>query len=149
MLKSNPLGFANWLAHEVPDFNRSKADLYINAFHALGLTPEETTPSLIRKRIKDFRHEAGKAGQPMPTLKSLYKLGKPKKPEPPRIEKKEPDLDAAAGEARVILHEWMRTWDAAVKDGVLEYLHARDLQPVMDFVTTVRDHLRARIKSSH
>lgn len=91
----NSLGFSNWLAREVPDFKRAKADLYINAFNALGVPLREATESIIREKIKTLNHHADKDDAPRPTLKSLYRIGKPPKN---KTERPLPKLPTPAGE---------------------------------------------------
>ena len=144
---SNPLGFSAWISKNIPRLNRSTAIKYATAFRSLGISTHDATTTRIRAKIKDLRHQCGKNNLPMPSLAMLYKQGRPPKQDLPRIESK-PDPEDIAGEGRVQLHEWMTTWDNIVRLGYLEPLTAADLQPVADFLTTCRDNIRARIKSS-
>lgn len=144
----NFLGFSSWLTREIPELKRPTAIKYATAFRGLGIRLGEATDAKIRSKIKDLRHQSAKSSLPAPTLGMLYKQGKPEPQKSLRLEDKDPDPKDLAGEGRVQLHEWMGTWDNMVRLGYLEHLAAADLQPVHDFLTTCRDHIRARIKSS-
>lgn len=144
--RPDSLGFAAWLGREIPRLKKPTAYKYATCFKALGL-PVDAPDSKITAKIKDLRHVASRDSEPMPSLNTLYKAGLPPKDDAPRITHK-PDPEDLAGEGRVQLHDWMGTWDTIVRLGYLEPLSASDLQPVMDFLTTCRDLVRLRIKSS-
>lgn len=144
--KPDSLGFTAWLCREIPRLKRPTAIKYATCFKSLGL-PNDAPDAKIRAKIKDLRHAAGRDNQPMPSLNTLYKAGLPPK-DAPRLAPPQEDPEDLAGEGRVHLHEWMRSWDRTVSLGYLEHLSAADLQPVMDFLTTCRDLVRLRIKSS-
>lgn len=144
---SQSLGFTVWLAREVPDFKRGKADYYINAFHALGLSPHEASPKVIREKIKSLNHQADKSGDRRPTLKSLYKLGKPAKPEGPLLI--EPPKDSAQlrlEDARESFHLWREKFETLLAGGVLDDLDRPGLLTMKEFLAGARDRVNARLK---
>ena len=145
----NFLGFSSWLTREIPDLKRSTAIKYATAFRGTGIRLGEATDAKIRSKIKDLRHQASKAGLPMPSLGMLYKQGKPTKDKAGHLPPPEPTREDLAGEARVRFHEWMSEWDVMVKVGHLEPLGKADLAPIEQFLTTCRDQVRNRIKTAN
>jgi hypothetical protein len=147
MLVANPLGFSAWLTREVPDFNRSKADLYINAFQALGLSRHEATPKLIREKIKSLNHLADKNGDPRPTLKSLYKIGKPApSKEPLKIEGPKDSAQLRLEDARETFHLWKENFETALRRGQLDDLDKPGLQDLKEFLAGARDRINKRLR---
>lgn len=145
----NFLGFSSWLTTEIPDLKRTTAIKYATAFRGTGIRLGEATDAKIRSKIKDLRHQASKAGLPMPSLGMLYKQGKPSKEKIQYLPPAPPSLEDLAGEARVRFHEWMGEWDLMVKVGHLEPLGKADLAPIEQFLTTCRDQIRNRIKTAN
>jgi hypothetical protein len=144
---SQSLGFTVWLAREVPDFKRGKADYYINAFQSLGLSRHEATPKVIREKIKALNHQADKAGERRPTLKSLYKIGKPAKPEGTLLI--EPPKDSAQlrlEDARESFHLWREKFESLLAGGVLDDLDRPGLLTMKEFLAGARDRVNARLK---
>jgi hypothetical protein len=139
------LGFSAWLSANIPQLKRPHAYKLATAYKSLGLPGDAPLPK-IRDAVKTLRHKAGKAGEPMPTIESLYKAGKPPKPAPALPAPEQPaDL---AGEARVNITEWIATWDSIQRSGDLDFLFRADLAPLEQFLTTTRDHVRKLIKSA-
>jgi hypothetical protein len=144
---SNPLGFSAWLKTEVKEFDRSKADLYINAFQALGLSRHEATPKLIREKIKSLYHLADKNGEPRPSLKSLYKLGKPApSKEPLKIEGPKDSAQLRLEDARETFHHWKEEFETALRRGQLDDLDKPGLEDLKEFIAGVRDRINARLR---
>lgn len=146
----NPLGFSHWLAREIPRLKRPTAIKYATAFQGLGLPVESATPAQIRARIKDLRHQAGKAGEPMPTLASLYAKARPSKEErrAALIEMKTPaeDPEMMLRDAREFFHVWIEKGESLVSRGYLDALDQPGLQKIREFNLWLRDRLKARIK---
>lgn len=144
----NALGFAAWLGREVPDFNRSKADLYINAFQSLGLSRHEATPKLIREKLKKLTYQADKNGERRPTLKSLYKLGKPApSKEPLKIEGPKDTAEIRLQDAREAWGLWREQAETMIKRGILDDLDKPGLEEMKEFQAWLRDRINARLKS--
>lgn len=142
----NPLGFAAWITKEIPRLKRPTAIKYATAFRSLGLSTAEASPAKIRERIKRMRHEAGKAGQAMPTLGALYKLGKPKGEEsantlPPDSKK------LRLEDAREAFHVWKSSGEKLVAGGQLDDLDRAGLEGLKEFLAWMRDRASARLKS--
>lgn len=147
VLTASPLGFSNWLAREVPDFKRAKADLYINAFHALGLSTEEANPKLIREKIKALNHRADRDGKIRPTLKSLYKLGRPKPPEEPlKIEPPKDSAQLRLEDARESIQLWKDAWNSFLSRGQLDDLDLKGVQDLKEFLAGCRDQVTKRLR---
>ena len=148
MLGSNPLGFSNWLAKEIPDLKRSTAQRYSTAFAALGVSVDEATPRVIRERLKKIRHDAGKANLPAPTLAALYKQGKPAPVKGPLL------IDAPTKSAQTRLEDarehWF-TWEEdgrkLVTGGFMDDLDKRGLEVLREFNLWMRDQINNRLKS--
>jgi hypothetical protein len=139
-------GFSAWLAKEIPTLKRPTAIRYATAFRSLEL-PLDAKPAAIRAKVKTLRHEAGKAGAPMPTLAALLKTA-PKPPEPETLIVLMPksSKQLKLEDAREIFHLWMESWDKALKQGHLEHLDRNGLEQLKDFTATVRDRINARLK---
>lgn len=150
---SNPLGFSGWLVKHIPRLPRSTARKYASAFRSLGLNADHATPSAIRAKIKDIRHNCGKNNLPMPTLAGLVKQA-PKEAKPgidPHAAALAtiPDpIELRIGDAREFSTTWIREWDANVKRGLLEDLPNDELPALLNFLTEARDHVRTLLKSS-
>lgn len=148
VLTSNPLGFSNWLTKEIPSLKRATAYRYATAFNALGLSTEEANASQIRKKIKDFRHEAGKAGQPMPTLAILYKQGKPApSKEPLKITAPPDSPEIRLQDAREAWFVWREKAETMINRGILDDLDKPGLEQMKEFQAWLRDRINARLKS--
>jgi hypothetical protein len=143
----NSLGFAAWLQRETPDLKRTTAQRYSTAFQSLGLAPDAATPAKIREKIKTLRHAAGKAGQPMPTLAALYKLGKPKPPEGGLIIQPPPDsATIRLQDAREAFHIWKEEFETMLRRGVLDDLDKPGLLDLKEFIAGARDRINTRLK---
>lgn len=144
---ANPLGFSAWLTREFTDFNRSKADLYVNAFHSLGLSTDEATPKLIREKLKKLVYHADQEGAPRPTLKSLYKLGKPAPSKAPLvIEAPKDSAQLRLEDARESFHLWKEQFEKLLRAGALDDLDRKGLEDLKEFTAGVRDRIAARLK---
>lgn len=142
-------GFSAWLAAELPKLKRSTAIKYATAYRSLDL-PLTAQPAEIRSALKTLRHEAGKAGAPMPTLATLVKTA----PKQPKLQITLPPIDVEQpqqlriGDAREFVYTWIQTWDKGIKAGRIENLPAAELPDLERFLTEARDHIRTRIKST-
>lgn len=139
-------GFSGWLKKSIPRLKRPRAYKYAEAFRSLGLPVETTSPREIREAVKTLRHEAGKANKPMPTLASIIKAGHKEEEEPITIEAPKDTKAIRIGDARESLHTWKLAWTAFVKRGCLDDLPKGDLEELKDFILTVNDQLKARMK---
>lgn len=147
VLTSNPLGFSNWIKTEIPDLPRSTAQRYATAFNALGLSTEEANTSLIRKRIKDFRHLAGKANEPMPTLATFYKMGRPApSKEPLKIDGPKDTPKMRLEDAREAFHVWKEKFDQMLTRGQLDDLDRAGLEDLKEFLLSARDRVNKRLR---
>lgn len=139
-------GFSTWLAKEIPTLKRPTAIKYATAYRALDL-PLTAKPTEIRAALKTLRHEAGKAGAPMPTLAALVKTApKPPKPEVLTVFVPKSSKQLKLEDARETFALWMQAFDKAVKQGHLEHLDRKGLEQLKDFTATVRDRINARLK---
>lgn len=142
-------GFSAWLAAELPTLKRPTAIKYATAYRALDL-PLTAKPTEIRAALKTLRHQAGKAGAPMPTLAALVKAA----PKQSKLQIILPSIDVEQpqqlriGDAREFVHTWIQTWDKGIKAGRIENLPAAELPDLERFLTEARDHIRTRIKST-
>jgi len=145
-LTCNPIGFAAWLKREIPRLNRSTARKYATAFHGLGVAPD-ATPRQITERIKKLRHEAGKAGKPVPSLASLYTAGKPpKKDEPLQIEEPRDTAQLRLEDAREAFHTWHQTFETMIERGQLDDLDREGLKAEKEFFLAGLDRINKRLK---
>jgi hypothetical protein len=147
----NSIGFAAWLAREIPRLNRATAIKYATCFKALEL-PAEAPPAKIVAKIKDLRHAAGRDGEPMPSLASLYKQGRPASKEPLRITSPADDLPDKTREllqledAREAWTLWREDGEKFVNSGKLDHLDKTGLAELKEFHLWLRDRLNARLK---
>ena len=142
---SATLGFEAWLKREIPRLKRPTALKYATAFKSLDLDPGTATPALIRECVKKLRHEAGKASQPMPTLGSLYRAGKPTGPLQIEFPVERPTLKLE--DAREHWHLWREAATTAVSRGILDDLDAAGLDEMKTFSLWLRDRINARLKT--
>ena len=147
----NLLGFTAWLAREIPRLARSTADKYATCFNALEL-PAEAPPAKIVAKIKDLRHAAGRDGEPMPSLASLYKQGRPSTKEPLRITGPEDGMPEETKQllqledAREAWTLWRESGEKFVNKGMLDHLDKTGLAELKEFHLWLRDRLNARLK---
>jgi len=142
----NSIGFAAWLIKAIPRLKRPTAIKYATAFHGLGV-PADATPRQITERVKKLRHEAGKAGKPVPSLASLYNAGKPpKKDEPLQIEEPRDTAQLRLEDAREVFHTWRETFESAVERGQLDDLDRPGLEEMKEFILSARDRINKRLK---
>lgn len=139
-------GFSAWLAAELPTLKRPTAIKYATAYRSLDL-PLTAQPAEIRSALKTLRHEAGKAGAPMPTLATLVKTA-PKQPklEVLAISRPNDSKQLRLEDARESLQNWKDAWEKIVKSGQLDDLTPRDVQHLKDFQLRVGDQIKARLK---
>lgn len=141
------LGFAAWLAREIPRLKRPTAIKYATSFKGLEL-PAETPDTEIRAKVKTLRHYAGKAGEPMPSLNSLYKAGRPTKEEMHHaLTNAETPADhpqQALRDAREAFHVWIERGEKLVAIGHLDALDKPGIAKVREFNLWLRDRLNAR-----
>lgn len=141
-----PTGFVSWLAKNVPRLKRPTAYRYATAFRSLGLSTKCWNGD-IQHKIKNLRHEAGKANLPMPTLAALVKAApKPPKPEALTIAVPKSSKQLKLEDAREAFHNWQAAFDKALKAGHLDHLDKKGLEQLKDFTATVRDRITARLK---
>jgi hypothetical protein len=140
-------GFNSWLnTHVDKRLKRTTATRYASAFRALGL-PLTATPRDITARIKTLRHDAGKAGKPMPKISDLLKIApKPPKPEALVIQAPKDSPQQRLEDAREGCHVWAETFYTMVKRGVLDDLDKQGLETLKEFLATARDRVNARLK---
>ena len=139
-------GFSAWLTKEIPTLKRPTAIRYATAYRSLDL-PLTAKPTEIRAALKTLRHEAGKAGAPMPTLAALVKTApKPDKPETLTISRPNDSKQLRLEDARESLQNWKDAWEKFVKSGQLDDLTSRDVQHLKDFQLRVGDQIKARLK---
>lgn len=141
------LGFAAWLAREIPRLKRPTAIKYATSFKGLEL-PTEAPDTEIRAKVKTLRHYAGKAGEPMPSLNSLYKAGRPTKQEM-RLALINAEIPAdhpqqALRDAREAYHVWIERGEKLVAIGHLDALDKQGIAKVREFNLWLRDRLNAR-----
>lgn len=142
-----PTGFVSWLGKNVSRLKRPTAYRYATAFRALAIPAAEATPAMIKSRVKDLRHQAGKANLPMPTLASLVKAApKLTKPETLTIVVPKSSKQLKLEDAREAFHNWKAAFDKALKSGHLDHLDKKGLEELREFTATVRDRINARLK---
>lgn len=141
----NTIGFAAWLIKEIPRLKRPTAIKYATAYQGLGLG-ENADNRAIKERIKKLRHEAGKAGKPMPSLGSLYKAGKPEKKEPLQIETPKDTAQLRLEDARETFALWRETFETALQRGQLDDLDEPGLKELKEFLAYARDRVNKRLK---
>lgn len=140
----NPLGFEGWMKANVPRIKRGVAYKYVNAFRALGL-PETAGEREIRERVKKLRHEAGKAGLPMPSVSALARQHTAtltgliiRPPDTPRLRLED---------AREFWHLFQEEGEDLVKRGILDDLDKPGLEKLREFNLWLRDRINARLKT--
>lgn len=139
-------GFSAWLTAELPTLKRPTAIRYATAYRALDL-PLTAKPAEIRAALKTLRHQAGKAGAPMPTLATLVKTApKPPKPETLTITTAPDTRQQRLEDARELIQRWQDQWEKIVRGGYLEELGPRDLQSLKEFHLSLGDRIKARLK---
>jgi len=140
-------GFSAWLADALPDLKRPTAIRYATAYRSLGL-PLTAKPAEIRAKVKTLRHQAQKAGLPMPTLASVLKTAP--KPEKPALINPVPFTmspeQLALEDAREAFHLWREAFEKLLRQGSLEDLDKPGLLELKEFAATVRDRVNARLK---
>lgn len=147
VLSCNPIGFSNWLTKEIPDLKRPTAIKYATAFQSLGLTAEDATPARIKSKLKDLRHQAGKANLPMPTLAMLYKQGKPARTDQTlNIEAPKDSKQLRLQDARESVALWKEQFEKMVRAGVLDDLDKPGLEDLKEFIATARDRVTKRLR---
>jgi hypothetical protein len=141
------LGFAAWLAREIPRLKRPTAIKYATSFKGLELSTD-TPDSEIRAKVKTLRHHAGQDGEPMPSLASLYKAGRPSKEEMHlALTNAETPADRPQQklrDAREAYHTWIERGEKLVALGHLDALDQPGIAKVREFNLWLRDRLNAR-----
>lgn len=141
-------GLTGWLKANIQHkkFGRSTALKYARAFSSLGLT-ETASDRDIKESVKKLRHEAGKAGGPMPTLDSLYKAApKPAKTEALAITAPKDSKKLRLADAREKFHLWKETFEGMLKKGQLDDLDKEGLEDLKEFIAGARDRINVRLK---
>lgn len=138
-------GFLQWLCKEVPRLKRPTAYKYAQAFRGLAL-PAGAGMTQIRARIKDLRHQAGKAHLPMPRLADLVKAGKPPKPQSRALILPPDTAQLRLEDARETFHTWREDFETAVRQGQLDDLDEKGLRQMKEFLLGARDRVNARLK---
>ena len=134
-----PASFSDWVLTQ--PITKGSAYDYMKAVEGLGLDHKADEKQL----KKAYEAAAKKAGDDL-TITKLKRLA-----EPPPADEEEEDEDnpeVRAADAREHAHVWIQSWDKGVKAGFLEYADVATLRQLDEFLTTTRDHIRRRLKSS-
>lgn len=135
-----PANFNDWIQKQA--ISSGSAYDYMRAVEGLGLTHESTEKQLVSAYDKARKDAGGELS--ITKLKNL--AGKPDQDDEDKEDKNTPE--ARAGEARVFIHNFMQRWDHGVKASQIEWAAKADLQELEEFLTTTREKVRQRIKSS-
>lgn len=144
-------GFSVWLAREIPRLARSTAQKYATCFKALNL-PVEAPDAKVRAALKDLAYKADKAGEPRPSLNSLYKAARPPKNTPfliaePGTENGKSAAQARLEDAREFWGTWREQGEKLIRIGSLDHLDKKGLEEMKEFQGWLRDRINARLKT--
>ena len=134
-----PASFSDWVMTQ--PLTKGSAYDYMKAVEGLGLDHTADEKAL----AKAYELAAKKAGEDL-TITKLKRLAEP--PPAPDAEDDKDDPEVRAADAREHAHVWIQNWDKGVKAGCLEYADVATLRQLDEFLTSTRDHIRKRLKSS-